>query len=65
MITGTERKLIIVYILGTQTIVDFLQLFLETARGMVHGRKGKCYGVYGLIRGPTKKVLKFIFGQSP
>ena len=34
MITGTERKLIIVYILGTQTIVDFLQLFLETARGI-------------------------------
>ena len=34
MITGTERKLIIVYILGTQSVVDFLQLFLETARGI-------------------------------
>ena len=34
MITGTERKLIIVYILGTQAVVDFLQLFLETARGI-------------------------------
>ena len=34
MITGTQGKLVIIYILGTYAIVDFLQLFLESAWGI-------------------------------